>query len=105
MTREEGIKEINEANWIKDEHGILNLFVETEEGRAVHAWLHMRPTYCDRGHIQLVVDGPLNIDYADSFPRFFFSEEEAKEHTRCFLLWRLWKYRVHNPQLNASKNE
>jgi hypothetical protein len=54
----------------------------------VHAWLALRPVYCDRGQIQLGIDGPLNLDAADSFPRFFFSFKEADEHTRTFLKWR-----------------
>jgi hypothetical protein len=42
--------------------------------------LSLRPVYCDRGHIQLCIDGPLDLDACDSFPRFFFSFREADEH-------------------------
>lgn len=90
----DGIEEIEKAEWLKDEYGCLNMHVTDTDGRDVHAWLSLRPNYCDRGHIQLNIDGHLNLDGADSFPRFFFSFEEADNHTRTFLKWRLWKYRT-----------
>jgi hypothetical protein len=68
----------------------------------VHAWLALRPVYCDRGHIQLCIDGPLYLDHADSFPRYFFSFEEADAHTRTFLKWRLWKERSFPHVLEAA---
>lgn len=102
MTKEEGIGEINRAVWTKDEYGYLNLYVHEEHGIKIHAWLSLRPVYCDRGHIQLNIDGPIGLDGADSFPRFFFTEAEAKEHTKLFLLWRLWKHRVHPHELNNN---
>ena len=95
MNKEEGLKEIDEAQWMLDEWNCKNLYVHTEEGHKVHAWLSLRPEYCDRGHIQLIIDGPCGLDGADSFPRFFFSFEEADKHTRTFLKWRFWKERVH----------
>ena len=95
MTKEEGLKEIDQAQWKLDEYGIQNLYAHTDRGELVHAWLQQRQSYCDRGHIQLIVDGPLDIDEADSFPRYFFSFEEADKHTREFLKWRLWKHRSH----------
>lgn len=100
--REEGLSEIDNAKWVKDEYGCLNLYVNTPESRPVHAWLSLRPSYCDRGHIQLNIDGPLSLDAADSFPRFFFSFREADEHTRVFLKWRLWKERVHPHVLEVA---
>jgi hypothetical protein len=97
VTREEGIKQIDEARWEKDDDAAcLNLKVNDEEGLQVHAWLTPRPVYCDRGHIKLNIDGPLALDSADSFPRYFFSFEEADAHTRTFLKWRLWKERTHS---------
>jgi hypothetical protein len=67
----------------------------------VHAFLTLRPAYCDRGHIQLLIEG-IDLDGADSFPRFFFSFREADEHTRTFLKWRLWKERTHPHKLEAA---
>lgn len=94
MTREEGLRQIDEAVWVRDDFGCLNLVVRDEDDHVVHAFLSMRPPYCDRGHIQLNIDGSLNLDAADRFPRYFFSFEEADAHTRTFLKWRLWKERV-----------
>lgn len=99
MIASEGIKQIDEAKWQVDEYKILNLYVSDADGRPVHCWLSLRPNYCDRGHIQLNIDGNLNLDHADSFPRFFFSFSEADEHCRLFLKWRLWKHRVHKHEL------
>ena len=85
LTSEEGLRQIESAKWTKDKYGVLNLDVLTPEGSPVRAWLSLRPVYCDRGHIQLCIDGPLDLDYADSFPRFFFSFAEADAHARTFL--------------------
>lgn len=68
---------------------------EYRHGLEVTCYLSLRPHYCDRGHIQLFIDGDLSIDGADSFPRYFFSFKEADEHTRTFLKWRLWQHRIH----------
>lgn len=95
MNREEGIAEIDHAKGEKGTYGEYNLYVHDDLGRKVHAWLTLRPAYCDRGHIQLNIDGTIYLDAADSFPRFFFSFKEADEHTRLFLKWRIWKHRVH----------
>jgi hypothetical protein len=97
LTREEGLKQIDEAQWEKDEIGCLNLYVNDKDGRPVHAWLTMRPPYCDRGHVNMNIEAPsLFLDGQDSFPRYFFSFEEADVHTRTFLKWRLWKERTHS---------
>jgi hypothetical protein len=98
MTREDGIRQIDNAQWQHDDPATLDLWVNDSEGHAVHCWLTMRPVYCDRGHIQLNIDGALslNLDRQDSFPRFFFSFEEADAHTRTFLKWRLWRERTHS---------
>ncbi len=98
----DGIAEIDSSPWMPDQYGCLNIHVHDSQGRDVHAWLTLRPPYCDRGHIQLNIDGALNIDSADSFPRFFFSFEEADTHTRLFLKWRLWKHRVHPHTLGGK---
>ncbi len=97
-----GIDQIDTAKWVKDEFDTLNMHVQDKEGRDVHAWLTLRPQYCDRGHIQLNIDGCLNLDAMDSFPRFFFSFEEADIHTRLFLKWRLWKHREHPHELEVK---
>jgi hypothetical protein len=94
LTREDGIKQIDEAQWEMDDCNTLNLYVRTSEDWPVHAFLSMRPPYCDRGHVQLNIDGPLSLDRADSFPRYFFSFEEANAHARTFLKWRIWKERT-----------
>lgn len=92
MDKQDGLKQIDDAEWYLCPHGTLNLYVKNAEGYPVHAWLSLRPRYCDRGHIQLNIEGPLKLDHADSFPRFFFSVVEAKCHTKDFLRWRLWKH-------------
>ena len=101
--RQEGLKQIEEAKWKKDpKHDVLNLHVTDLDGNLVHAWLSLRPHYCDRGHIQLMIDGQIEIDSADSFPRFFFNFQEADTHTRLFLKWRLWKERTFPHTLEAT---
>jgi hypothetical protein len=101
MTREEGLRQIENAKWVRDQYDWWSLRVQDEEGRWVEAQLSLRPHYCDRGHIQLLVDGPLELDGADSFPRFFFSTQEADHHVRCFLKWRLWKERTYEHTLTG----
>lgn len=98
-TREAGLLEIATAEWVPDAWGCLGLRVHNERGREVHAFLSLRPHYCDRGHIQLLIDGDIDLDSHDSFPRFFFSTEEAKTHTILFLKWRLWKERTFEHKL------
>lgn len=95
-----GIEEIDSVKWVADSFGVLNLYVHDKNHQVVHAFLAMRPQYCDRGHMQLLINGDVDLDWADSFPRFFFSFREADEHTRLFLKWRLWKYRVHPHAFN-----
>lgn len=101
LSREEGLRQIATAPWVKDEYGALNLDVTTPDGIPVRAWLSLRPAYCDRGHIQLGLDGPLQLDGSDGFPRYFFSFAEADAHTRTFLKWRLWKERSFPHALEA----
>lgn len=75
------------------------MLVRDADGRRVRAWLSLRPVYCDRGHIQLNVDGDLELDAADSFPRYFFSFAEADRHARAFLRWRIW----HEPSYSREE--
>lgn len=93
MTREEGLKQIDEARWKVDKYS-LDLYVNDSTGRTVHCWLNARPHYCDRGHVQFNLNGIGDLDGADSFPRYFFSFAEADAHVRTFLKWRLWKERT-----------
>lgn len=104
MKVEEGIAEIEAAQWVKDDSNTMNLMVHDQAGDGVLCWLALRPPYCDRGHIQLNVEGPLSlgIDGADGFPRYFFSFREADAHTRTFLKWRLWKERTHPHRLEVE---
>lgn len=81
----------------------LRLTVHDREGRPVKCYMSLRQPYCDRGHIQLHIDGPIYLDGADGFPRFFFSRKECDEHTRLFLKWRLWKIRLHPHTLEEGK--
>lgn len=100
---------IDVEDWQHDDTGTLNLYVPDSNGRIVHAWMTLRPAYCDRGHVQLNIDGIISIDGADCFPRYFFSFEEADKHARTFLKWRLWKHRTHdhgwgpNVKVNSQK--
>ena len=96
-----GLKEINNAKWVKeDNYGIQRLTVHNKEGTAINCYLTPRPYYCDRGHIDLKVFGPLELDEQDCFPRYFFSMQEADRHARDFLRWRLWK---HSPYRKGSE--
>lgn len=89
----EGVEHIEKAAWITDRFGTMNLYVTGPSGHQVHAWIELRPVYCDRGHIQFNISG-VEFDRMDSFPRFFFSFAEADAHVRTFLKWRLWKHRT-----------
>ena len=104
MTKEQGLKEIREAKWVKDKYEWFSLTVTDELDRPVVAQLSLRPEYCDRGHFQLQMDGHLHLDGADSFPRFFFSVQEADHHVRSFLRWRLWKERTYPHSLDSILN-
>jgi hypothetical protein len=95
VTKEEGLRAIEDAEWTRDQYNYLVLKVPNKDGREVIAYLSLRPTYCDRGHIQLLMDGDISLDRMDSFPRFFFSASEAKTHVICFLKWKLWQERTH----------
>lgn len=90
-----GIEEIDKAQWSMGGYG-WNMVVHDSLNRLVRCYLKPRPKYCDRGHLDLLIDGSMGLDEADSFPRYFFSFEEADIHCRNFLKWRLWKHRVHS---------
>lgn len=92
-----GLEQIETAQWQRLETGELKLSVTCSRGLQCDCYLSLRPAYCDRGHIMLQIDGFLSLDDQDRFPRYFFSFEEANEHVRTFLKWRLWKHRTYNP--------
>lgn len=82
--------DIETAEWKSDGYGLV-LTVKDKDGRDAKCYLSKRPHYCDRGHLMLQVDAYFDLDFADSFPRYFFSFDEADKHTRRFLRWRIWK--------------
>lgn len=86
----QGKHEIDSAEWKWDGYDLV-LVVKDQSGLDVKCFLSRRPNYCDRGHFHLLVDGRFSLDSADSFPRYFFSFDEADKHTRDFLKWRLWQ--------------
>ena len=88
----DGVEEINKAEWVERE-GFWYLNVFDQNGLPVECYLERRPPYCDRGHFYLKIDGRLNLDDQDGFPRYFFRFEEACRHARDFLKWRIWKVR------------
>ena len=105
VSQEEGIHIIDNARYYRDDTNSLNLYVKDQFGTTVHCFLNLRPHYCDRGHIQLLICGDLGIDEADSFPRYFFTFEEADNHLRRFLKWRLFGVRTAKHVLPLDKFE
>lgn len=83
MTREEGLRQIDEARWMSGD-ACLELRVNDGKDRTIHAWLEMRPHYCDRGHLKLLIEGPLNIDFADGFPGIFSRSRKPTRTRACF---------------------
>ncbi len=81
-------EELNLGEWTPDEWNCLNLCFE-HEGRRFHVFIQARPSYCDRGHYSLDIDGPMDLDAADRFPRYFMSLDRAKAEAEDFLRWRL----------------
>lgn len=103
MTKEEGLKAIDKAEWYKDGFNYLFLEVPGQNDFKCIAVLSLRPHYCDRGHIQFNMEqSNFDLDGADSFPRFFFSFEEADHHVRTFLKWRIWKHRTYKHELRPD---
>lgn len=92
MDRQEGLRQIQNNEWKFDEWGALIMQVNGPDGE-VRAWIAPRPNYCDRGHFHLMLDGHIEIDEQDKFPRYFFTLNEAKQHARWFLAWKLWKHK------------
>ena len=84
--------DVAEWEWVVEDR-CWTLKVHDKDGREVVCYLTKRPPYCDRGHWMFQIDGHLNIDFADSFPRYFFTLKEADWHVRTFLKWRLWNVR------------
>lgn len=99
----DGLNEIMNALWKRDEHDSLVLTVTDLNNQPVKAYLTARQWYCDRGHFMFQIDGDLNIDEQDGFPRYFFSEPEADDHVRTFLAWRMWKKRRYPSNLTLDK--
>lgn len=91
------LHQIDTAPWEEDENGTLNFYTEDSDRRLIHCWLTLLPPWCDLGHIQLNIEGLNHLDAGPKFPRYFFSFEEANNHCRTFLKWRLWKHRTHSP--------
>lgn len=102
----EGLHEIFNSQWKRsdDPSHHLTLTVHDTQGRPVIAYLTQRPAYCDRGHMMFQINSHLEIDQADSFPRYFFSQREADDHVRTFLAWRIWKQRRFPHKLNLDTN-
>lgn len=76
--------------WELDEFNCLNLRFKTLAG-PVHAWIQERPSYCDRGHFQLNIDGPFDFDGSDCFPRYYMDLTTALQEAERFLAWRIAK--------------
>lgn len=77
--------------WVLDEYNTLNLRFMGPHGE-VHAFIDLRPPYCDRGRFRFgVMHGVPSLDGADSFPRYFMSLDAAIEEAESWLLWRLHK--------------
>lgn len=97
----EALKEIDDAKWQKrlvsetENQYYLNLNVKDRHNNNVDVQLELRRFHCDRGHLMMKIEGIDDIDSQDNFPRYFFSFKEADNHTRIFLKWRLYKFRVH----------
>ena len=92
--------------WHKDNFGALNLHVPDADGRDVWAYIQQRPTYCDRGHYQLNIEGPLGLDGHDMFPRYYMSLATAMTEAELFLNWRLHKNTIAylSPEVMATND-
>ena len=55
--------------------------------------LKKRQAYCDRGHWDGMVFGVPDIDFQDSFPRYYMDETRAKLELSEWLHWRLKRIR------------
>lgn len=55
--------------------------------KGVQITLEPRPTYCDRGNwiAKITKPGPLDIDDADMFPRYYFYINNAFKELESFL--------------------
>lgn len=62
----------------------------TIEAGGALLYLEQRPAYCDRGSWIVKIDnpGPMWIDDADMFPRYYFKLENALDEIEAFLLKR-----------------
>lgn len=57
--------------------------------KGVEVTIEPRPTYCDRGHWYAKVFGMVDIDAADSFPRYYMNLDRGKAEMAEWLVWRL----------------
>jgi len=77
-------------NWTKNEAGDLQITVPIEvwPGQVGEYIIHIvpRPSYCDRGDWNIMVDGFNDLDYSDGFPRYFFgTEDEVKQQMETWI--------------------
>jgi hypothetical protein len=78
-------------NWTQDDYDCFNLYIE-HDGHRLHLFVQARPAYCDRGHYSFNIDGPgLNLDGADSFPRYYMTLARALREATEWIVWRLYK--------------
>jgi hypothetical protein len=57
--------------------------------KGVYMTIEPRPGYCDRGnYVAKITPGPLQIDDADLWPRYYFSLSCAMAECQAFLLKR-----------------
>jgi len=95
------LEDLNNAEWERDEYDYLVL-----RHGDVWIWIGLRQEYCDRGHWYANVGGGIpEIDFADSFPRFYMDLETAKKEMRAWLIWRLYKVSDTAHQIFEWKNK
>jgi hypothetical protein len=82
---------ISHAEWYLDEWNVWNFLTHDPMGNPVHAFIQKRPPYCDRGHYSFNVDARLNLDGADSFPRYYMDLDTAMLEAVKWLNWRMYK--------------
>jgi len=88
--------DLSTLTWIPAPDDLLEAWVDTEKFENDHrmvAWITKRPAYCDRGHWQVNIALPLDLDEQDGFPRYYMTLETAKKETELFLDWRINKVR------------
>lgn len=79
------------SKWVWEEHKIHYLLCHKVEAVEVTVDITPRPPYCDRGKWEChIMDAgfptnPKPVDFADRFPRLFFSLERAKAEMEDWL--------------------